>query len=181
MNRTERITTAAAALIAVFLLVVTTALAASGPGKGGSGGSTTDDTTTEETTSTGTTTVTVTVTTPAPSPPTPVTPPQLPPKVTRRPCGSRSRMTLTLRPTARTIGVSVEVVARQRSEARRAERWRLVVFHERRITRRTWAVAKPVTGWFQAKLSVANWEGADAITTRAVSPGGETCSATLVV
>lgn len=176
MNISRPIHTTTAATLAALVILSTTAFAESGRGRDGDGDST-DGTTTEETT-TGATTI-GTTTGPAAGPPTAPLGPQFRPVV--RQCGSRSRITLTVRPTPEVIAIDVQVVGRRRSAARKAERWRVVVLHERRVWQKSWAVSKPVTGWFQKRTTVANWVGRDAITARAVSPLGETCVASLIV
>lgn len=149
------------------------ALGASGRGRDGDDSrteETTDGTTTDETTTGATTGPVAPAVSPGPAP-----------RITRRVCGSQSSVVLAAWATPARIDVDVQVVGRSRSRSRGSERWRVVVLHDRWVVRKAWVRSRPVTGWFQHRQSVANWEGADVITARAVSPLGETCLASVTV
>jgi hypothetical protein len=64
---------------------------------------------------------------------------------------------------------------------RRGATWGVVVVHERRLARRAHARTSLSSGSFSRRFTVADWPGRDAITVRALGPGGEVCRASVVV
>ncbi len=59
--------------------------------------------------------------------------------------------------------------------------WRLTVLHERRAVARVRVRATRAERGFEHRVVVRDWAGADAVSARAVSPAGETCTATATV
>lgn len=54
--------------------------------------------------------------------------------------------------------------------------WRLTVLHERRTAARVRVRATRAARGFEHRVVVPDWAGADAVSARAVSPAGETCT-----
>jgi hypothetical protein len=60
--------------------------------------------------------------------------------------------------------------------------WRLTVLHERRaVVRGARVRATRAERGFERRVAMPDWSGADAVSVRAVSPAGETCTASAVV
>ncbi|HMO00419.1 MAG TPA: hypothetical protein PKD59_13480 [Miltoncostaeaceae bacterium] len=59
--------------------------------------------------------------------------------------------------------------------------WRLAVLHERRVVAKVRVRATRAERGFERRVVVPDWSGADAVSARAVSPAGETCTVTATV
>ena len=90
-------------------------------------------------------------------------------------CGRASSDRLRLRGDGSEIRVDTEI------RTRRTGVWRVTVLHERRIVARARVRATRAGGGFQHRVLVPDFAGADAVSGRAVAPGGETCSASAVL
>ena len=87
-------------------------------------------------------------------------------------CGIRSSWSLRLDDSGSWL--KVRLVVRTRGNSGDG-RWRLIVLHERRIAQR--ATAPSRSGRLDFRTRVRDYPGAEIVTVRAVSPGGETCPA----
>lgn len=87
-------------------------------------------------------------------------------------CGRRSTVRLRLRAEDGVIRADL------RLRTPTAGRWRLAVFHERRLVRRTSVRALRSRGGYSYRILLPDLSGPDAVWMRAVAPrGGEVCSA----
>ena len=59
--------------------------------------------------------------------------------------------------------------------------WRLTVLHERRVVAKVRVRATRAERGFERRVVVPDWSGADAVSARAVSPAGETCTVSATV
>ena len=90
-------------------------------------------------------------------------------------CGRASADRLRLRGDGSAIRVDTEI------RTARTGVWRITVLHERRIVARARVRATRAAGGLQHRALVPDFAGADAVSVRAVAPGGETCSASAVL
>ncbi len=90
-------------------------------------------------------------------------------------CGRDSADRLRLRGDGSEIRVDTEI------RTRRTGVWRITVLHERRIVARARVRATRAAGGLRHRVFVPDFAGADAVSVRAVAPGGETCSASAVL
>ena len=90
-------------------------------------------------------------------------------------CGRTSSVRLRLRAEDGRIRVDTEV------RTPRTGMWRLTVLHERRIVTRVRVRATRSGRGFEHRVVVPDYVGADAVSIRAVAPGGETCTAAATV
>jgi hypothetical protein len=90
-------------------------------------------------------------------------------------CGRTSSARLRLRAEDGRIRVDTEV------RTPRTGLWHLTVLHERRTVTRVRVRATRAGRGFQHRVVVPDYVGADAVSIRAVAPGGETCTATATV
>lgn len=90
-------------------------------------------------------------------------------------CGRASGIRLRLRAEDGEIRVDTRV------RTARTGVWRLTVLHERRAVARVRIRATRAERGFEHRVVVPDWSGADAISARAVSPAGETCTASATV
>ena len=90
-------------------------------------------------------------------------------------CGRTSSVRLRLRAEDGLIRVDTEV------RTPRTGLWRLTVLHERRIVKRVRVRSTRGGRGFQHRVVVPDYVGADAVSIRAVAPGGETCTAAATV
>jgi hypothetical protein len=90
-------------------------------------------------------------------------------------CGRSSAMRLRLRAEDGRIRVDTRV------RTARTGTWRLTVLHERRTVLRARVRVTRSSRGFERRVVVPDWAGADAVSARAVSPAGETCTATATV
>ena len=90
-------------------------------------------------------------------------------------CGRTSTARLRLRAEDGEIRVDTEVRTPKYGV------WRLTVLHERRTVARARVRATRSGRGFQHRVVVPDYRGADAVSIRAVAPGGETCTATATV
>jgi hypothetical protein len=86
-------------------------------------------------------------------------------------CGRASHASLRLRAEDGRIRVDMRV------GTRKTGRWRVRVFHERRLVKRTRVRATRARGGFEYRVFLPDFAGPDAIRVRALAPSGETCSA----
>ncbi len=86
-------------------------------------------------------------------------------------CGRASHASLRLRAEDGRIRVNMRV------GTRKTGRWRVRVFHERRLVKRTRVRATRARGGFESRVFLPDFAGPDAIRVRALAPRGETCSA----
>jgi hypothetical protein len=90
-------------------------------------------------------------------------------------CGRTSSARLRLRAEDGRIRIDTEV------RTPRTGLWRLTVLHERRMVTRVRVRATKAARGFEHRVVVPDYVGADAVSIRAVAPGGETCTATATV
>jgi hypothetical protein len=91
-------------------------------------------------------------------------------------CGRTSSVRLRLRAEDGRIRVDTQV------RTPRTGRWRLTVLHERRIVKRVRVRSTRSGRGFEHRVVVPDYAGADAVSIRAVAPGGgETCTAAAAV
>ena len=90
-------------------------------------------------------------------------------------CGRASTIRLRLRAEDGRIRIDTHV------RTARTGRWRLTVLHERRAVARVRVRATRAERGFEHRVTVPDWSGADAVSARAVSPAGETCTASATV
>jgi hypothetical protein len=90
-------------------------------------------------------------------------------------CGRSSTIRLRLRAEDGRIRIDTHV------RTARTGRWRLTVLHERRAVGRVRVRATRAERGFEHRVTVPDWSGADAVSARAVSPAGETCTASATV
>ena len=91
-------------------------------------------------------------------------------------CGRTSAIRLRLRAEDGRIRVDTTV------RTARTGTWRLTVLHERRaVVRGARVRATRAERGFEHRVVVPDWSGADAVSVRAVSPAGETCTVSATV
>ena len=91
-------------------------------------------------------------------------------------CGRASAIRLRLRAEDGRIRVDTTV------RTARTGVWRLTVLHERRaVVRGVRVRATRAERGFEHRVVVPDWSGADAVSARAVSPAGETCTVSATV
>ncbi len=90
-------------------------------------------------------------------------------------CGRSSAIRLRLRAEDGRIRVDTTV------RTARTGMWRLTVLHERRVVAKARVRATRAERGFEHRVVVPDWSGADAVSARAVSPAGETCTVSATV
>lgn len=90
-------------------------------------------------------------------------------------CGRTSTSRLRLRAEGGEIRVDTDV------RTSRAGLWRLTVLHERRVASRVRVRATRGSRGFHHRIVLPDYEGADAVSVRAVAPSGEICTVSATV
>ncbi len=90
-------------------------------------------------------------------------------------CGRASSVRLRLRAEDGEIRIDTDV------RSSRTGLWRLTVLHERRIAVRVKVRSTRSSGGFSHRVLLPDYEGADAVSIRAVAPSGEVCTASATV
>jgi len=91
-------------------------------------------------------------------------------------CGKGASSKLRLRSRDGRISVEFDV-----KRARRGERWRVVIVHERRVAWRGTVRTGRSGGSFRVRRTLRDYGGSDRVSVRAAGPGGLTCEASALL